>query len=102
MILSLAIAVGYHNPPPLTESVMPPTRRHWVPVAFCAFLCLLALVGAITSAFFQGGTAMGWWMPAFFSFLPMCFFFVAAITTSLQQEILELRQQVEALQAERK
>ena len=67
---------------------------HWVPMAFCGFLCLLALamqIGPDTEA----------WKPAFYCFLPMCFFYVGATTSHMQREIRELRKQVEELTAKR-
>jgi hypothetical protein len=39
-----------------------------------------------------------WWKPMFFSFLPMCFFFVGSATWQMQKEIRELRRQVAELQ----
>jgi len=64
---------------------------HWIPAAFCAFLSLMALV-------MQSDSSTGAWQPAFFSFLPMCFFFVGANTSAMQREIQELRKQVNDLQ----
>jgi hypothetical protein len=39
------------------------------------------------------------WAIPFLCFLPMCFFFVAAVTSNMQREIRELRKQVTDLQA---
>jgi len=63
---------------------------HWIPAAFCGFLSLIALFGSISSE-------SGWWRPAFFAFLPMCFFFVGAATSRMQREIEELRKQLAEL-----
>ena len=65
---------------------------HWMPAAFCAVLSLLALA-------MQIGSDSGAWKPAFYCFLPMCFFFVGGVTFHLQREIRELRKQVAELQA---
>jgi len=64
---------------------------HWVPAAFCAFISLIAL-------FASSGSDAGWWRPAFFAFLPMCFFFVGAATSRMQSEIRDLRKQIVELQ----
>jgi hypothetical protein len=64
---------------------------HWMPAAFCAFVSLIAL-------FASSGADAGWWRPAFFAFLPMCFFFVGAATSRMQSEIRDLRKQLVELQ----
>jgi hypothetical protein len=67
---------------------------HWLPMAFCvalAFICLTAVLSRSPSA----------WIIPFLCFLPMCFFFVAAVTSNLQREIRELREQVAKLQEKR-
>ena len=70
------------------------TITHWIPAAFCACLSLIALS-------MQIGSDSGAWKPAFYSFLPMCFFFVGAATSQMQREIRELRKQVTELQVKR-
>ena len=65
--------------------------RHWIAAGFCAFISLIALVASV-------GNAESW-RPAFFAFLPMCFYFVAIVTTQMQVEIRELRNQLAELQA---
>ena len=65
---------------------------HWVPAAFCAFLCVMALFGVART-----GNA-GWWEPAFFAFLPMCFFGVGTVTTDMRRQIQELKTQLAAVQ----
>ena len=67
---------------------------HWIPAAYCAFLSLLALS-------MQIGSDSGAWKPAFFCFLPMCFFFVGGTTSQMQREIRELRRQLTDLQEKR-
>jgi hypothetical protein len=67
---------------------------HWIPAAFCAFISLIAL-------FASSGSSAEWWRPAFFAFLPMCFFFVGAGTSRMQREIRDLRTQIVELQGKR-
>jgi hypothetical protein len=73
---------------------MKQTLGHWTPAAFCAFISLTAL-------FASSGPDAEWWRPAFFAFLPMCFFFVGAATSQMQREIRELRKQIVGLQEKR-
>ncbi len=68
------------------------TLGHWTPAAFCAFICINALF------FAPKDVNVEWWKPVFFSFLPMCFFFVGSATWQMQKEIRDLRKQVTALQ----
>ena len=67
---------------------------HWIPAIFCAFLSLLALS-------MQIGSDSGAWKPAFYCFLPMCFFFVGGVTSQMQLEIRELRQRLSELEQKR-
>ena len=55
---------------------------HWVPAAFCAVLCAMAMS-------MQIGTDNGAWKPAFYSFLPMCFFFGLVWPTTVHLAIVE-------------
>jgi hypothetical protein len=64
--------------------------QNWVPMVFCASLSLIC-VGA-----FIGSSTAG--VIPFLCFLPMCFFFVATVTSNLQREVRELREQVAKLQ----
>ena len=66
---------------------------NWLPMAFCASLSLICVTTAI-----RFSTA---WVIPFLCFLPMCFFFVAAVTANLQREVCELREQVAKLQEKR-
>ena len=66
---------------------------HWLPMAMCASLsliCVAAFIGFTTA-----------WVIPFLCFLPMCFFFVAAVTSNLQREVRDLREQVAKLQEKR-
>jgi len=66
------------------------TVSHWIPAVYCAFLSLIALSGSV-------GSDTGWWRPAFFAFLPMCFYFGGAVTSQMQRELRELRMQLAEL-----
>jgi len=66
------------------------TISHWTPAAFCAFISLLALG-------MQIGSDSGAWKPAFYCFLPMCFFFAGAVTFRMHREIRDLQEQVAEL-----
>ncbi|MEO7934509.1 MAG: hypothetical protein ABIT76_15275 [Chthoniobacterales bacterium] len=65
---------------------------HWIPAAFCAFLSLMPLLASSTIP------DSGWWRPAFYAFLPMCFVFGGTVSSQLQREIRDLRAQVAELQ----
>jgi hypothetical protein len=68
---------------------------HWIPAAFCAFISLIALFASV------GSPDPGWWRPAFFAFLPMCFFFVGTATTQMQRELRALQQRLTELELKR-
>ncbi len=70
--------------------------NHWVAFGFCIALSAISLVAAVCGAFF--GRPVGAWEPAFLGFLPMCFFFVATVTTDLKRQIADLKQQLEDIQ----
>ena len=72
---------------------------HWTAVKFCVFLSVLALVGTVTEQMWVH--VGGWWKPAFFAFLPMCFVYLAYTTSNMQDEINELRSRLEASQPPR-
>ncbi len=63
---------------------------NWLPAGFCAALSLICLTTFI-------GFPTAWVIP-FLCFLPLCFYFVAAVTSDLQREVRELREQVAKLQ----
>jgi hypothetical protein len=63
----------------------------WIAPAFCAFLAAMPLIAS------SSGTDTGWWRPAFYAFLPMCFFFAGMATHGLQRDIRDLRAEVAEL-----
>lgn len=63
---------------------------HFGPLVMCGFISLMALIGTAISG------KPDWWQPAFFSFLPMCFFFIGTTTLSLQRQLAELWRDVDA------
>jgi TRAP-type C4-dicarboxylate transport system permease small subunit len=63
----------------------------WIATAFCVFLCIFALVAWARS------NSPSLWEPIFFSFLPICFVFVAINLSTMQREIDQLRQQISGL-----
>ena len=67
---------------------------HGLPFLFAIFLCQFILSRI-------PGSEMKSWEPGFYSYLPMCFFFVGVVTFRMEAEIRELRDTVEALQATR-
>jgi hypothetical protein len=71
------------------------TITHWMPAAFCAFISFIALFASI------GSPDSGWWRPAFFAFLPMCFFFVGNATAQLHRELRTLRRRLAELEEHR-
>ena len=67
---------------------------HWLPIAFCVGLSFICLAGVLSRS------PSSWIIP-FLCFLPMCFFFVAAVTSHLQRQVVELQEQVAKLQEKR-
>jgi hypothetical protein len=67
------------------------TLAHWIPFAFAVFLCYSTLWRLAASE-------AKWWEPAFYAFLPMCFFIVGVITSNMEREIRELRGALARLQ----
>jgi len=65
---------------------------HWLPFSFAGFLCYSTLWRLVS-------TDMKWWEPAFFAFLPMCFFFAGVTTSRLESEVRRLQEEVAKLQA---
>jgi len=71
------------------------TITHWIPAAFCAFISFMALFASVVSP------DSGWWRPAFFAFLPMCFLFVGSATAQMHRELRSLRQRMIELEQKR-
>jgi hypothetical protein len=67
---------------------------NWLPMANCVGLSFVCVIGYLSRS------PASWIIP-FLCFLPMCFLFVAAVTSNLQQEVRELREQVTKLQGKR-
>ena len=63
-----------------------------IPFAFAVYLGRVAISN-------HAPGAMQPWEPAFYNFLPMCFFFVGALIYQMGREIRELRGAVTQLQA---
>jgi hypothetical protein len=63
--------------------------NNWMPAVFCAFISFPALLGWVHSNYTGTG------LSPFFSFLPMCFVFMGLKTFQLEQEVGELRKQIE-------
>ncbi len=63
---------------------------NWIPMGFSAALSLICV-----STFISFPTA---WVIPFLCFQPICFMFVATVTSNLQREVRELREQVAKLQ----
>jgi len=68
--------------------------QYYVPAAFCGFLCFIVLIVQISM---DQSTA---WGPAFFCFLPMCFFFLGGgIFHSMQSQIDALKKELSELKS---
>ena len=65
---------------------------HWIPALFCALLSAMALGMQLP------GSESSAWKPAYYCFLPMCFFFVGSVSAQMQQELKELRQRLAVLE----
>ena len=66
----------------------------WVPATICAVISLAALFGL-------AGRGGKWSGPAFYAFLPVCFFFVGSILLRMQREMSRLRHRVARLEQKR-
>lgn len=65
--------------------------QHWMPTAYCfALSCICVVTFIIRSS--------SLWMIPLLAFLPMCFFFAANVTSRMDREIRDLREQVAKLQ----
>lgn len=65
---------------------------------FCATLSLITIVGNVCLTLFTGATNASV-DTAFYSFLPMCFYFVGQFLSDLRKDQIALRTQMEALTA---
>ena len=63
----------------------------WIPATLCAVISMAALFGSVI----RDST---WWRPAFYAFLPACFFLVGAIMLRMYREIGRLRHRVGRLE----
>jgi hypothetical protein len=70
----------------------------WVPMWFCAALCLITLVAQFAIMVINRKDSIGAWPIVFLCNLPMCFFFVGSAVVGLQREITDLRSQLSELQ----
>jgi hypothetical protein len=64
----------------------------WLPFAFASYL-------SISTLSHIARTELRAWEPAFFSFLPMCFFFAGVVGFATRMEIRKLRETVAVLRA---
>jgi hypothetical protein len=63
----------------------------WVPTSLCACISMLALYGSVIHD-------SKLWRPAFYLFLPLCFFLVGSITYRMHRELSRLRHRVGRLE----
>ena len=76
----------------------PKLQPMWLPMAFCTALCAIALATDIATPFMPGGGGGTAWKPAFFSFLPMVFFFLAMQEKQSRQRIAALEARMKELE----
>ncbi len=69
--------------------------EHWVPMVLCIALSFISMVACAVSPSGAAG------LFSFFGFLWMCFYHMGHVTTNLQREVRELREQVTMLQEKR-
>ena len=69
----------------------------WGAFGFSVFLSCLPMIGLIVRTV-RGGSSE-WWQPAFYGFLPMCFFFIGTELNASRIEMQKLRDEVEALRS---
>jgi hypothetical protein len=74
----------------------------WTPAIFCAFLSLITVTGNLFVGFTNGVTPSSGIDGVFYCFLPMCFYFVGALLSTLQRENRELRTRIEGLASQRR
>jgi hypothetical protein len=73
----------------------------WTPVAFSAALSVIVVVSHISAGLRLKAppTAVDVWVPAFFCFLPMTFFFASASHLQTRKQIKELEARIQQLEA---
>lgn len=71
----------------------------WIPVGFSAVLCIGTAILNVIGPNRFGGMSAG--MPAFFSFLPTCFFFAADALRDTRSEIEALEARIKQLESEK-
>lgn len=76
------------------DTTMKRTIGPWLAALFCAFLASMPLFGRFVYA-------GDWWQPAFYAFLPMCFFYAGTVQKEANREIDELRGRLDALEGSR-
>jgi hypothetical protein len=67
------------------------TLAPWLAAIYCAFLALMPVFGTIVHP-------GAWWQPAFYCFLPMCFYYAGIAQKETNREIDELRNRIAALE----
>ena len=75
------------------------TNSAWGAVWFCAFLSVVALIGSMAEE--MSGVSAFWWKPAFYGFLPMCFWYLGASSSAMQHEIDDLRSRLKDFEFEK-
>jgi hypothetical protein len=70
--------------------------RPWIPAMFCTALGVMTIVTNLVLAFKTGAPTSSVDL-VFYSFLPMCFFFVGDFLSTLRKENLALRTRVDEL-----
>ena len=63
----------------------------WVAAFFCAFLCILKMVSQTMGSEPHRSHPFD---PAFYSFLPMCFVYIAILMKQMQTELADLKREL--------
>lgn len=74
----------------------------WTPAIFCACLSLITVAGNLIVAFTNRAVPWSGIDGVFYCFLPMCFYFVGALLSTLQRENRELRTRIEELASQQR
>ncbi|MHB9081867.1 MAG: hypothetical protein ACYC3X_30750 [Pirellulaceae bacterium] len=77
-------------------------RGPWTPAIFCAFLSLITVAGNLIVVSMNGVAPSSGIDGVFYCFLPMCFYFVGALLSTLQRENRELRTRIEELASQQR